>query len=591
MPSSGRYDRRNAQTRAEAFYFSESEQARRRATPRNWDTTELDAGLYERQMAGIAALISLANQVVAVSRSGELIVPPAESAHRPGKLRALLTRLREDQMTLNSLYLVLNTGLQAAFGFTFWILAAHLFSVGDVGKASALISASNLIGSIALIGLNTGIGRYLPTARNPHALVSSSLSLVAICGGAGALFYILLTPFVAPGLSFVEESLMMTIGFALITSTNAVNTLTDSIFVAVRRAKYSAFVDGIVGGLGKVIFAFLLAGAGTYGVYVASTMGVVLAAIASLILIFVVMHARLDLRRPLETLKPLLKFSGANYIGNVFNMIPGLAVPVILLDRIGARAAAYFFVVFQLAQIVYAAAFALEQTFLSEGSRADADMRGLKRRSIRMLMMLCIPAALVIVGGGRWLLLAFGRPYYQNGYVSLVVLALAAGPIAANYWFVTVLRLAGKLREIVAVNGVYAASTCLLAWVAASHGLSAVAMAWFVGALITTFVAAVASRERRVQRRYTDHRPTRDLRSGRYPGTANNTYTPRQQTAPRPRRVQRPMNPNAGNPDYRRSLNGERINYDQSKLSGKNSAWDGRGGRGTTRHKYAGPKY
>ena len=565
--SSGRYDRRTAPTRAEALYFRESERTGRRANARIWDTTELDAGLYERQMAGIAALISLADQVAAATRHGEIVLPSAGSELHRGRLRALMARLREDQMTLNSLYLVLNTGLQAAFGFTFWILAAHLFSVGDVGKASALISASNLIGSIALIGLNSGMGRYLPNARNPHALVSSGLSVVAACGAVGALFYILLTPFIAPGLSFVEKSLTMTAGFVLITSTNAINTLTDSIFVAVRRAKYSAFVDGIVGGFGKVTFAFLLAGAGTYGAFVASTMGVVLAAAASLILIFTAMRTRLDLKHPLQTLKPLLKFSGANYIGNVFNMIPGLAVPVILLDRIGPKAAAYFFVVFQLAQIVYAAAFALEQTFLSEGSRANADMRGLKRRSLRILLMLCVPAALAIVGGGRWLLLAFGRPYYQNGYISLVIMALAAGPIAANYWFITILRLAGKLRAIVAVNATYAAVTCLLAWIGASHGLSAVAVAWFVGALIATCVAAVASREGRLRHRQLDRRPGGD------PRMVNGTFAPRQQTDARPQRLQREMQPNQPNYDYGRSHydhhRDSRPNYDHDRISKK----------------------
>ncbi|MGP0002579.1 MAG: lipopolysaccharide biosynthesis protein, partial [Acetobacteraceae bacterium] len=212
-------------------------------------------------MAGIAALISLANQAATVTRSGEMILASAESQPQQSKLQALSKRIREDQMTWNSLYLVLNTGLQAAFGFMFWIVAAHLFSVGEVGRATALVSASSLIGSVTLFGLNTGIGRYLPDSHNPHALISCSLTLVAACGAVGALLYILLTPFIAPKLSFVEKSPALTVGFALITSTNALNTLTDSVFVASRRAKYSTFTDGIVGGIGKVIFAFALAGA------------------------------------------------------------------------------------------------------------------------------------------------------------------------------------------------------------------------------------------------------------------------------------------------------------------------------------------
>ena len=166
-----RQDRRSAPTRAEAFYFSESDELRRRPG-RNPDTMEFDAGLYERQMAGIAALITLANDVATASRSSETGSWLAEGKRKQGRLAELWTQLRQDQMMWNSLYLVVNAGLMAGFGFAFWILTAHLFSVGDVGRASALISATGLIGNCALFGLNTGMGKYLPDSRNPNALIS-----------------------------------------------------------------------------------------------------------------------------------------------------------------------------------------------------------------------------------------------------------------------------------------------------------------------------------------------------------------------------------------------------------------------------------
>jgi O-antigen/teichoic acid export membrane protein len=485
-------------TRAEAWYFTDQDAAQRRtaAVAKIAQTGELDAGLYERQMAGINALVSLANDVAVVARTGEFVALPAAGRRPQDRLTALAKRLRQDPMALNSLYLVLNSGLQAVFGFGFWIVTAHLFSVPDVGKASALISATTLIGNFALFGLNNTMGRYLPTAANPSRLISSGLALVAVCGGLGALIYIFLTPLIAPDLSFVEKNLSLLVGFAVITAFSSVNTLTDSVFVASRRAKYTAFVDGVVGGLGKVALAVAFTSAGAYGLFLASGLSIVLSSAASLLLIFTAMRIRLDLKKPRETLEPLFKFSGANYIGNIFNTLPGLAVPVILLDRLGATSAAYFFVVFQVAQMVYAAALALEQTFLAEGSRSDADVRGLKRRSRRILIMLCLPTALGIIAIGRWLLLAFGTAYYHNGFASLVIMALAAGPIAANYWLLTVLRLAGKLRAIVVVNGVYAVTTCIFVWIGTSHGLTAVAIGWFGGAFIAACVGAVAARER-----------------------------------------------------------------------------------------------
>jgi len=116
--------------------------------------------------------------------------------------------------------------------------------------------------------------------------------------------------------------------------------------------------------------------------------------------------------------------------------------------------------------------------------------------------MLCVPAALGLIIVGRWLLLAFGWRYYHYGFSSLVILALAAGPIAATYWFLTVLRLAGKLRAIVFVNGTYAVATCAFVWLGSAHGLTGVATAWSVGALIAACVAGVAT----PRERYARHR-------------------------------------------------------------------------------------
>jgi O-antigen/teichoic acid export membrane protein len=522
-PGEGDARRLPPPTRAEYFHFTDSQRERPQVGARPWETGELDIGLYERQTAGIAALISIATEYerqaagiaalisianeVAAARTAETIPPTATGKRKASKL-SVLSRLRQDEMTLNSLYLVMSTGLQAGFGFIFWIMTAHLFSVGDVGKGSALISATSLIGGVSLIGLNVGMGRYLPNSRNRDGLISSGLAMVAVCGAVGALIYILLTPLVAHGLAFVEKNLTLTLTFALITSATSVNTLTDVIFIASRKAKYATIVDGVVGGFGKVGLTLALAGTGAYGLFLASAMGTVLAVVASLILIFTAMHARLDLRRPLETLKPLLRFSGANYVGNVFNMIPGLVVPVVLLDRLGAESAAYFFVVYQIAQIVYAAAFALEQTFLAEGSRSDADMGKLRRRSLRLLVLFWVPTAGGIIAVGRWLLLAFGHAYYHYGYTSLIILVLAAGPISANYWFLTVLRLAGKLRAIVVVNATYALGTCLFVWVGSYHGLSAVSWGWLGGALIASCVAGIAAREGRAR----DSEPAGDPR-------------------------------------------------------------------------------
>ncbi|MGO8882974.1 MAG: lipopolysaccharide biosynthesis protein, partial [Streptosporangiaceae bacterium] len=164
-----------------------------------------------------------------------------------------MSRLRTDHMLRDSLYLILSSGLQAALGFTFWIIAARLFSAADVGRAGSLIAATVLIAYVALLGLNSTLVRYLPTAPDRDALITAGFLLVAGCGAGIGLLYVVLTPVLAPRLAFVEHQPALAAGFVLLTAAAAINLLTDSVFIASRKAACCALTDGGVSGVTKVV--------------------------------------------------------------------------------------------------------------------------------------------------------------------------------------------------------------------------------------------------------------------------------------------------------------------------------------------------
>jgi O-antigen/teichoic acid export membrane protein len=425
------------------------------------------------------------------------------------RLVRLAGRLKSDHMVRNSLYLMLSSALQASLGFIFWIVVARLFSTVDVGRASSLISATTVIGYLALLGLNSSIVRYLPTARDRDSLIATALLVVA-CGGALIAFiYVLLIPVVAPRLAFVTHDRLLAVGFILLTGAAAVNLMTDAIFIASRRAGLCALTDGAVGGTAKILLAVLLAGAGAYEIFAAATSAFASSAVVSILLILAVLRWRPKFGNPVRVLRPLLKFATANYFGNVMNMLPVLIVPLLVLDRLGARPAAYYFVAFQMATLLYSGAYAVSQSFLAEGSHAEANRRELRRRSKRALMALYFPSVLALVVIARWVLLVFGTRYSQHGAGTLMLLAVAALPIAACNWSWTVLRLSSHLHAIVLTSGLYAVSICGLAWFLAPHGLTALAAAWPVGAALCAAVSTAtvtilnsrAARHRRVSPR------------------------------------------------------------------------------------------
>jgi len=400
---------------------------------------------------------------------------------------------RSDQMLRSSLYLILNYGLQAALGFAFWIIAARLFSTASVGRASLLFSAATFISFFGLLGFNVTFLRYLPITRQRSRLITAGVTLVAACSGVLALIYVLFTPIVARPISFVVHSLPLTLGFVILTAGVGVNSLTDSIFIAAGKANYNAFVDGIIGGISKIVLVLLLVGGGAYGIFGAASGGLMAAAISSLLLMAWRLRWRPKFKNFRQLLKPVFRFSGMNYVGSIMTLLPTLIVPVIVLNKIGASGAAYYYVAFQLANILYQAAYSVEQAFLVEGSHAGVISRAVLIRSARVLLALCIPAFIVVILCGHELLLAFGPKYGANADSSLIPLTAAVLPIAIGNWCLTILRLSNQLRAIVVSNLVYSVTIVGLAWLLASHGLGALSVAWPIGASAGAVVAGIAA--------------------------------------------------------------------------------------------------
>ncbi len=402
------------------------------------------------------------------------------------------TRWRQNHLVRNSIYLMLNSGLQAAAGFVFWIISARLFSVTDVGLATALFSVLGVTAFAALLGLNSTVVRYLPQSSNPNVLMTASMAIVAAFGAVLTLVYLAILPVVSPKLTFVVHDPAMAAGVVILGGIfGPLNLITDSIFIGLRQAKFNALVDGGIGGIVKIGAAVAVAGAGAYGLFVASAIGYAAAAVASLVLLVTVNHFRPSLRGSRAVLRPLRRFSGANYVGNLLTLLPTFVIPLIVLDRVGVHQAAYYYIAYLLVSLLFAGVFAVEQAFLSEGSHEDQELRVIMRRSWRLLAVFCVPATLVLMVAARWLLLLFGHNYSVHGTDVLIVMATAVIPFAAFNWLLTVLRLLGRLQAIVVGNVVYALVTCALAWILAPRGLTILSVAWPVGLTVASATVAV----------------------------------------------------------------------------------------------------
>lgn len=406
-------------------------------------------------------------------------------------------RLRDDELVKNSFYLLAATATQGVLGMAFWLLCARLFPPSQVGEATALISACTLLAYSSLLGINSSVIRYLPSSDTPDALLNNGLVLCSAVSILLATGYVLALPSIAGRLAFVRHSLLYSAGFVAFVAMTALILLTDAVFIARRQAQYNLLVDGVVQGVSKLVLPLALVGAGAYGIFAATGFASVLDVAASLLLIFLVLGYRPRLRLNTGLIRPAIRFSLANYLANLLSLIPTLVLPIAVLDELGTRSAAYYYIAFAIANMLNAIAYSTCQSLFAEGSHEDTDRRALVSRSARLLAVATIPAGALVAALAMPILSVFGRQYGLHATLTLVVLAAGLLPVAVCTWSITLLRVTRQLAALMASSGVYAVAMCGLAIWWAGSGLAYVALAWVIGNVITAMVAGTALWRRR----------------------------------------------------------------------------------------------
>src|SRR5947209_3556304 len=83
--------------------------------------------------------------------------------------RSLANRLRNDSLLRNSVFIMGSTAATSAIGYLYWIVAAHIYSVHDLGLASAFISAMSLTSIFASMGIGSALVQMLPQRQTGYA--------------------------------------------------------------------------------------------------------------------------------------------------------------------------------------------------------------------------------------------------------------------------------------------------------------------------------------------------------------------------------------------------------------------------------------
>lgn len=393
----------------------------------------------------------------------------------------------------NAIYLMLNSTAQAVTGFFFWIAAARLYATEAVGLASAAIAAAGLLALLSTLGLDYGLIRFLPgSGDKARDIINSCFTVGGLVAIALAFVFLAGLGFWSPALLPIREHPVFFTTFVLFASTSALQHFTNQTFIAERRAGF-ALAQGLVFSLLRFIPLIVLASLlQTFGIFASWGIAVSIA-VAAAILLFL---PRVEKGyRPFPSVgkrvvSEMMRFSSANYIANILWVIPQFVLPLLVVNLLGAEQNAYFYIGLGVAGIVFMVPMAASLSLFAEGSYEEEKLSYEVRRSLKLILVLIVPAIVILLLLGDKILLLFGRAYSENATKLLWILALSALPLSLNHIYFSIKRVEKRMKSVIGLTVFIALATLGISYLLLPHmGILGAGVAWIssqgVAALMT----------------------------------------------------------------------------------------------------------
>jgi O-antigen/teichoic acid export membrane protein len=403
-----------------------------------------------------------------------------------GGVGRLLAHVRAP-LNASSYALMLSSGLTSALGLLYWSLATRLYSATDVGLGAALLSAMTLAAGVAQLSLVSVMNRYLPRAGGASLrLVGGAYALSLTAGALSALAFALLAPIWSPALAFLGERPGWLFWFVAATMSWCIFTLQDSVLAGLRQTLWIP-LENTLFSLAKIalllLFAASLPGAGIFASWTIPG-ALVLLPVNLLIFRRLLPRHREATRAIAEPLAPrtLAAYAASNYLGSLVSLAATTLLPLVVVNRLGAEANAYFAQPWLIASSLQLVAGNVSISLTVAAASEPGRLRSYAARAFRQCARLLLPLALLIIAGAPFLLQVFGPEYAARGSLLLRLLALGALPNMVVMLAISVARVQGRGGEIVAIQLALSALVLGLSLLLIGpYGISGVGLAYLLG--------------------------------------------------------------------------------------------------------------
>jgi O-antigen/teichoic acid export membrane protein len=349
-----------------------------------------------------------------------------------------------------------NQVVTAGVGFFFWMVVARFYSEAEVGLGAAIISAASILAVLSRPGLGIALIRFLPKSEKPAEMINTFLTMSVVVAVALAAIFVAGLDLWSPKLGFIRDNAIFFLFFISFVVFLVLSTLLDNIFVARRRAEFTMFKN-VISSVFKLCLAAPLALLfHTFGIVSSWGMAIIVASVISLFLFVPRVEKgykpmpRLDV----GIIKNTWGYSAGNSLAVVFQAAVGFVLPLLVVNLLGPRQNAYFYIAWTIASLLWAIPTAASTSLFAEGSHFEEELGLNVRRSLAFIFLFLGPAIMVIFLAGKWLLhFGFGAVYADRALMLLWMLSLSSIPQGINAVYATILQVERRISELVVIRG------------------------------------------------------------------------------------------------------------------------------------------
>ena len=422
-----------------------------------------------------------------------------------------------DPLLRNGVMLTLASIAASVLGAAYWIFVGSSglrYSTGEVGTNQATIFAVMFLGGVAQLNLADVMVRFTPSAgRNTKRIVVRAYTAAITLALFSSLGFVLLIPWVAPGLDFVHTPVMGGV-FILAVVTYSIFVIQDGVLTGLRRTHW-VLGEQMLFSVSKIVAVGLFfVFARQSAILVSWTIALVFALIFvnTYLFGFAIPSREREVHRmerrpswardhapgdvtgmhliPMENTGGMVRFTALTYVGGLFWLAASTLPQTLILDSFGSAGrndSAYFSISWVITTMLYVISTNMGSSIVVESAGDPRRLVQAVRTVLRNTGVLLLGGALVVGVAAPLILRLFGPDYPGHATMLLRLLVLSSVPNLITATALAAFRVRRKAGMVLLVYAAICIMVFGLFWtLKPSMGLAAMGMAW----LITQCVAA-----------------------------------------------------------------------------------------------------